>query len=269
MSSRLQRTLPGLALLGGLVAVWWWLSTVLGPLRLPSPARVLSTAWSSFFHSRALAAQMGGGAVSGLSIHLGSSLLKFVVGVGLGLLAGSLIGLAVSFDRRVAWTLDVPMAMLRAVPPLALIPFMLIWFGTGPVAQVALLAIYVALISMASTANAVSNIPRQYARYASTMGAGRTRIFRDVVLPGIVPEMLGGLRVLLAFSWGLLVVGELLGGQYGIGRVLALLVPLLRTAEIMATVLWAVVIAIVMDRLVVWLHGRLTDWAASSTADVA
>jgi ABC-type nitrate/sulfonate/bicarbonate transport system permease component len=258
-STRLRRVILGSIGVFTFLAVWYLLSLALPPVRLPSPFAVLGVAVPLLFSSPALASQFGSGE-GGIAPHLLVSLGRMLVGCGIGVLGGVVVGLAMSYDRRVGDLLNLPTRMLRAVPPLALIPFMLVWFGTGATAQIGLIALYIFLIMLVTTTSAVRNVAPVYARFARTMGATRLQMYRQVVLPAILPELLGALRVSLAFAWGLLVVAELVGGQFGIGRVLSLLIPLLQTRELMASVLWVVVVAIILDLAVLALYRRLLRW---------
>jgi ABC-type nitrate/sulfonate/bicarbonate transport system permease component len=258
-STRARRVILGSIGVFTFLAVWYLLSLALPPVRLPSPFAVLGAAVPLLFSSPALASQFGSGE-GGIAPHLLVSLGRLLVGCGIGVLGGVVVGLAMSYDRRVGDLLNLPTRMLRAVPPLALIPFMLVWFGTGATAQIGLIALYIFLIMLVTTTNAVRNVAPVYARFARTMGATRLQMYRQVVLPAILPELLGALRVSLAFAWGLLVVAELVGGQFGIGRVMSLLIPLLQTRELMAVVLWVVVVAIILDLAVLALYRRLLRW---------
>lgn len=254
-----RRILLGTVGVVAFLAVWYLLSLTLPPVRLPSPFSVLGAAVPLLFNSPALASQFGSGE-GGIAPHLLVSLGRLLLGSGIGVLGGVMVGLAMSYDRRIGDLLNLPTRMMRAVPPLALIPFMLVWFGTGATAQIGLIALYIFLIMLVTTTNAVRNVAPVYVRFARTVGATRAQAYRQVVLPAILPELLGALRVSLAFAWGLLVVAELVGGQYGIGRVLSLLIPLLQTRELMATVLWVVVVAIILDLAVLALYRRLLRW---------
>lgn len=258
-SPRVRRVLLGAVGVVAFLGVWYLLSLTLPPVRLPSPFSVLGAAVPLLYSSPALATQFGSGE-GGIAPHLLVSLGRLLVGSGIGVIGGVVVGLAMSYDRRISAFLDLPTRMVRAVPPLALIPFTLVWFGTGATAQVGLIALYIFLIMLVNTTNAVSNVAPVHLRFARTMGATRAQAYRQVVLPAILPELLGALRVALAFAWGLLVVAELVGGQYGIGRVLSLLIPLLQTRELMAAVLWIVVVAIVLDLAVLALYRRLLRW---------
>ena len=55
------------------------------------------------------------------------------------------------------------------------------------------------------------------------MGASRGQVFRTIVLPAIIPELVGGIRVGVALAWGIAVVTELLGAPVGIGKVFSMM----------------------------------------------
>lgn len=241
------------------LGAWWGVSSVLNPLQLPPPTDVAKVLFPLLFHSDSLASQFGNGK-GGILSHLFISLLRLLIGTTAGMTAGIGVGLLMSYDRRIGWLLDLPTRILRAVPPLAMIPFVLVWFGTQSISQVVLVALYIFLLVLTNTTNAVTNMPTVQVRFARTLGASKARAYRDVVLRAIMPELVGGLRVALAFAWGLLVVAELVGGQYGIGRVLSLLVPLLQTPELIATIVWIVVVAVALDALFVRLQRSFLRW---------
>lgn len=256
LASRVALGVLGVALF---VGTWFMLASAVGPLRLPSPTDVARVFFPILFESRPLATQFGSGQ-GGILPHLLTSLGRLLAGAGIGVLGGLVVGLLMSYDKRIGWLLDLPTRILRAVPPLGVIPFVLVWFGTSSTAQIALVALFVFLLVLVNTTNAIQNLPRVYERFARTMGASRRRSYRDVVLPGVLPSLVGGLRAALAFSWGLLVVAELVGGQYGIGRVLSLLIPLLRTPELIASILWIVVFAVALDGMLLAAQARLLRW---------
>ena len=241
------------------IGAWFAVAASVDPLRLPPPTDVARVVFPILFESRPLATQLGSGD-GGILPHLLASLGRLLAGTAIGVAGGLSIGLLMSYNHRVGWLLDLPTRLLRAVPPLGVIPFVLVWFGTSSTAQILLVALFVFLLILVNTTNAVQNMSPVYARFATTMGASRRRTYRDVVLPGILPSLVGGLRAALAFAWGLLVVAELVGGRYGIGRVLSLLVPLLRTPELIACIIWVVVIAVVLDTLLLAVNARLLRW---------
>lgn len=190
-SDLLRRTLLGALGFVCVLGIWQIVSLQLDPIRLPGPAAVAADFVPILFHSDPIASQIGSGS-GGILEHLLVSMVRLIIGVSLGAIGGIAIGLLMALDRRVGWFLDLPTRVLRSVPPFGIIPFLLVWFGTDQIARLLLIALYIFLLVLGNTLNAVANVPPVYAKFASTLGATRRRQFRDVVLPAILPELVGG-----------------------------------------------------------------------------
>ena len=94
----------------------------------------------------------------------------------------------------------------------------LLWFGVVPFTQVLLVTLYSAVMMILFSQRAAQNINPVYERWAMTFGAGSVFRIRHILIPGIVPEIIGGLRITLASAWGLEVFAEILGAPGGLGR---------------------------------------------------
>jgi len=230
------------------VAVWWLVAASVGPSRLPTPWQQLLALWEVVWHSPVLAAQPGG--TGRLTADLGYTTLRCITGVTAGGALGILVGLAMGWSRRLGAFLELPIEVFRTIPPLAAIPFFLMWFGPAAITQFLLLVFYAFLRVVINTLEAVRNVPPVLRQHAQTLGASSGQVYRTVVLPAIVPELVAGLRVALAASWGLEIVAELLGSPAGIGKLFAYLVPLLRPDLIIALILWTTLVAVALDQLV-------------------
>jgi sulfonate transport system permease protein len=75
--------------------------------------------------------------------HRGVSALRAAVGLALGSTIGLVLGLASGLSRRLQLVLDTPLQMLRAVPPLALVPLVILWFGLGETAKLFMVVVAV------------------------------------------------------------------------------------------------------------------------------
>ena len=77
----------------------------------------------------------------------------------------------------------------------------------------------------------------------------RGRIVRDILIPGTVPQILGGIRIALAGAWGLEAIAELLGAQYGIGKIVQVLAGATDVEGIFAALLVLGLAAVLFDAL--------------------
>jgi ABC-type nitrate/sulfonate/bicarbonate transport system permease component len=240
------------------IALWELASLLVSPIILPGPLSVLRRAATDFWSAPALSyygvedpSLAGNLAYTAENVAI-AALIAAVIGVTLGLLSAR-----IWFVRA---AMDPVMMTAGTVPILIAAPFLLIWFGVGRASAVSLVAFYIVVILYVSAQRAALNLDPIYENYALTLGGRRGRMLRDILIPGTVPEILGGLRIALAGSWGLEAVSELLGSQSGIGKVLEVLAGATDPQGILATLLVLGFAAIVTDGLAATLIARFAAW---------
>jgi ABC-type nitrate/sulfonate/bicarbonate transport system permease component len=228
-----------------LILVWWLLSSLLGEFRLPSPWVVFSGFFTTATGSKQLA--FSGAGRDGFLPHVLATLGKVTAGTILGTLVGILLGLLMMWYRPLRSFLRLPIDGLRAIPPLAFVPIFFMLFGRTLLAQLISLILYSFLLIVVNTVNAIENVQPIYQRFGYTLGATRGRVFWSVILPAIVPELIGGVRVGIIWGWGLQVIIEMMGAQTGIGKALLLTQQLNALDLILIGAAWVVLLAGFMD----------------------
>lgn len=244
--------------LGLFVALWWWAALKLGRTRLPAPDEVLARLLTSVTFARELVIQ--GGGKHGLYPHLWYTFTRTILGTAIGASFGILVGLAMGWNEKLHDFLNASMEAIRTIPPLAAAPFFLMWFGPTPGAQLGMLVFYCFLLLVVNTTSAIRNVSPVYIQFAMTQGATRGQVFRSVVLPAIVPELVGGIRVAIGVSWGIEIVTEMLGAPRGMGQVFAMLLSLQALDLIVVGIVWIAVMAVVVDLIFTRFARYITRW---------
>lgn len=152
--------------------------------------------------------------------HLGWSLLRVIVGFALGALIGIPLGYAMGLSGWFRGWFDPIVEFMRPVPPLALIPLVIIWFGiweTGKIILLFLAALWIMIIAARAGVSGV-NISKIHAAYS--LGASRWQIMRHVIVPNSLPEIFTGARVAMGVCWGTVVAAELVAAQKGAGMMI-------------------------------------------------
>src|ERR1700677_3080043 len=185
---------------------WQWASSagILPSRFLPSPRAVVS----SFIELSA----------SGeLWMHVRVSTLRalsgFVVGGGIGLLLGLL-------TASLHWAevlLDTTIRMGRNIPPLALIPLVILWFGIDESAKLFLVALGVFFPVYINTFHGIRSVDRGLVEMGRTYGLSGWPLYREIILPGALPSILVGVRFSLGLMWVILIVAETISARSGIG----------------------------------------------------
>jgi taurine transport system permease protein len=154
---------------------------------------------------------------STLQQHLLASLDKFAVSYALSVAIGVPLGLLMGRFQILDWVVTPVFEVFRYIPPIAWVPFSLLWFGTGFLAPT--LVIFAATFApcLLNAYRGVRLIDRTLLEVAQGLGAGRLRTMTEVLLPGALPHIVAGLRVSAGFGWQSLIGAELIVGSTGLG----------------------------------------------------
>jgi len=200
------------ALVVPLVLLAGWFATtsltrVFLPHQLPSPWQVVVTA-----------AELARGGE--LSRHVGASAARiaagFALGAGVALILGTLVGLSRTAERM----LDPTLQVVRNVPSLAWVPFLLLWMGIDEAPKVALIAIGGFFPVYLNLVAGIRQTDRKLIEVGYVFGLTRLELVRRIILPSALPYLLAGLRIGLGQSWLFLVAAELIASTRGLGYLL-------------------------------------------------
>lgn len=251
-ASRYRRLLPKLIVPLILIVLWLVITQLklIRPIFLPGPQDL----WKAFM-----------GMYKILPGAILTTLTMTLTGFAIGVAFGTISGLVMAYSRWVRDLLGTVFDFLRPVPVFALIPLFILWFGIGRAPQITLIALGTSVVLGVTTLEAIRNVPTIYIRAALTLGAGRQRIYSTIIVPYIVPHLIGAIRVAAAASWGLDVAAEFMGSQQGLGYLIILQQTYLRTAGIIFLVLVYSTLAVIMDTLIAQLERRITRWTERRT----
>jgi len=247
--------LVGLALV---VLLWEALTLVVAPMSLPSPLAVMRRIADDFLIADQLSyyGLPETGFFGSMLYTAGNVVMAAVLGTAIG----TPLGLVSARMPLVRSILDPIVSTVGTIPILVMAPFFLIWFGTERWSALLLVTIYVLVILYIYAQRAAENLDPIYEENARTFGADTAAVVRDVLIPGTLPQILGGIRIALAGAWGLEAIAELLGAQEGIGKIIEVLSGSLDIEGIFAALITLGVVAVVADFLVARAVGFATRW---------
>lgn len=191
-------------------------------------------------------------ALASIMRALGGFVLAVVVGVPVGLLMGE--------SRIIDAVLSPFLGFLRPIPPIALIPMFIFYFGIGENSKVALIFITALWYIILSSAAGVKAAPRDLVLAAQSLGFTRRQIFVHVILPSAMPQILTGMRVAIALCWALVVAAELIAAQVGLGYMIMDATTFFRLPVVYVWVGLIGLIGLILERGLVYLERRLLHW---------
>lgn len=249
-----------------LLGIWWGAALFVashsdrGSVLLPSPADVVRAIPRLSVFAGPQAKQSYGTAFEVIAWNTLSSAITLFGGLIIGALTGIGMGLGLGWSRRLRLMFEGPLMIVRVIPVLALLPLFLSWFGGNRTGAISFVAFAVFSMLFVNTLEAIRNVDPVVRVYARTLGASNFRVYRTVVVPAIVPEIIGGLRVVVGLAWAILLAAEFLAAQSGIGRILILAQQYFDTSRMILIVLLIMVYTYAVDRLVSAVGKRLTRW---------
>jgi len=201
---KLKTILPPLAVLVALIALWWVIVIQTESVIFPTPGQVVTgtlelvedgTLWE----------------------HIGASLFRVGCGFGLAALVAIPLGLWMGRVDGAYITLNPIFQILRPISPIAWIPIAILWFGVGNLSPVFLIFIASVFPMIVQTAAGVHTIERRYLRAAENFGVSRYVLFRQVIVPAVLPEIIVGMRIALGVAWLVVVAAEMIALRSGLG----------------------------------------------------
>lgn len=250
---RLDRRLISVISVGTVLLVWVACSFtgVLNPNKLPPVQDIAQAFWSLVLHGYE-GVPFWKEILASLARALAGFILAVLVGVPFGLLIGESEVLAAIFTPFLGF--------LRPIPPIALIPLFIFYFGIGEISKVALIFITAFWYITLSAASGVEAVSKDLVLAARTLGFSKWQVFRYVILPSALPQILTGMRVAMALCWALVVAAELIAAQVGLGYMIMDATTFFRIPIVYVGVGVIGLIGLVLERSLVWLERRLLHW---------
>ena len=149
--------------------------------------------------------------------HIAVSLSRVFLGYMLATMIAIPLGIAMGLSNRVFLFVEPIVEFLRPVPPLALIPLAVVWFGIGLTSKIFLISYGCFFAIVVNTVAGMRAVDPVHVRAAQALGASRWHILIHVVLRSAVPDIVVGLRLALGLAFLLIVGAELIAASEGLG----------------------------------------------------
>jgi NitT/TauT family transport system permease protein len=250
---RLITTSWSLLLLAIFLAAWQWGPGWLGvpDFILPHLSKVCKEAvriWSS----------------ERLLYHSGITAAEVVIGFVLGSIMGALIGYALGLSPRVEAVLSPYLLALQIAPKVAFAPLFVMWLGYTMYPKILVAVLIVFFPVLINVLSAMRTMDADLINLARSFSATRLQVFRNVEYPTTMPALFSGLRIASTLAVIGVVVGELVGGNIGLGYLLIFFEGQGNTAAVFVVIAALTVIGIVAYYAVVIAERKVLHYLPSS-----
>ena len=200
----LKSSLPSIVVIAVVVALWWVLVEATKSVIFPTP-------WQVVTGTLELAKD------GTLWEHIGASLFRVAAGFGIAVLFAIPLGLWMGWVHGAFVTLNPLFQILRPISPIAWIPIAILWFGVGNASPIYLIFIASVFPMIVQTTAGVHTIEKRFLRAAENFGVPRGKLFRQVVFPATLPQIIVGMRIGLGVAWLVVVAAEMIALRSGLG----------------------------------------------------
>ncbi len=146
-----------------------------------------------------------------------ASVYRVAIGFSIAVCIGIPLGLWAGWYLRGFQAINPLIQALRPISPIAWIPVAVLWFGVKDSSAIFLIALSSFFPIVTGTMTAVQTIPLVYVRSARNYGLDGFRLFRYVVFPACMPQIVTSLRMALGIAWLVIVAAEMIAVDSGLG----------------------------------------------------
>ncbi len=173
---------------------------------LPPPSMVLA-------RMKALATGPDAVLLNDIRMSVGRVLAGFALSVIVGVPCGLVMGIS-PFIRAL---FNPIVSIIRPLPALSWIPLSMLWLGIDEQQKYAIVFMGCFASILVYTTDATMRVDPLLTLAARNLGAKRFQVIRHVILPGALPNILSGLKVVLAIAWTCVISAEMVGANVGLG----------------------------------------------------
>jgi NitT/TauT family transport system permease protein len=249
-----RETAGTIAVFALFVALWQW-----GPGALGIPSYIVPTASECWFEFVRMLSR------DRLLLHVGVTALEVMVGFGLGALLGMVSGYVLGMSQTAEIVLSPYILALQIAPKVAFAPLFVMWFGFTVYPKILVAVLIVFFPIMVNVLTAIRLVDRDLINLARSFTATRLQVFWKIEFRAAMPPLFAGLRIGSTLAVIGVVVGELVGGNRGLGYLLTYGEGAADTPMVFVTIILLTLIGIVASLMVTWLESRVLHYIPART----
>jgi NitT/TauT family transport system permease protein len=200
--------------------------------------------------------------VSGeLPYYLSQSLEVMIYGLGIAIIVGIPLAVAMARVRRLDWALDLPINALYATPLVAVVPLLVLWFGIYLKAKIIVVFLFAVFPVLINTYQGVRECDKNMLEVARSFRSNEWRMWQDVLLPFAVPYIIAGIR--LAIGRGLIgmIIAEFYTTISGLGFMITRYANVFEMDKVFVPVIVLMVLGVSLTTMLKWAGRRIAPWS--------
>ncbi len=188
----------------------------------------------------------------------GRVLKGFAIGSSLGFIIGTLDGLLPPVRKLLAAVIGI----LRPIPPISLIPFLILWMGIGESSKLTIIAIGAFWAVLLNTIQGFQETDPKLLELAKTFGKSKIEILFRIILPSAIPSVFTGLRLGISHAWTAVVTAEMIAASSGVGYMIQIARELVRPDMLLLGIICIACIGLIIDLAMTLILKKIVYWRA-------
>lgn len=206
LRKRIYRFLPVLSII--LLICLWILASSGTMSKFPSPVEV----WERYL--KILEKPIKN---LGLLGHIWASLKRVFIALAFAWTLGISFGILIGWNKKANAVFGPVFTAFRAVPPLAWVPLVTMWFGTGEFPKVLIVFVGALMPVVVNTQAGISNVLQEYLDIGTIFHANGRQMLFEIAIPSALDAIFAGIRNSTSAGWMVVLAAEMLGGKSGVG----------------------------------------------------
>jgi len=234
-----------------ILIVWQIVGPFINPIFFTYPTKIAAAFYST--------------TVSGeLPYFLGQSLEVMIYGLGIALIIGIPLGIAMARVQWLDWALDLPINALYATPLVAVVPLLVLWFGIYLKAKIIVVFLFAVFPVLINTYQGVRECDKNMLEVARSLRSSEWQVRREVLLPFPVPYIIAGVR--LAIGRGLIgmIIAEFYTTISGLGFMITRYANVFEMDKTFVPVIVLMALGVSLTSLLKWAGRRIAPWSSAN-----
>ena len=227
--------------------VWELVGPSINPIFFTYPSKIAVAFWNAITTGE-------------LWYYTGQSLEVLVYGLGISILVGIPLGVAMARSPRLDWALDLPINAFNATPLAALVPILVLWFGIYLKAKIIIVFLFSVFSIIINTYQGVREVDKSLLEVARSFRSNERAMWRDVLLPFALPYIAAGIR--LAIGRGLvgMIIAEFYTTITGLGFMITKYANVFEMDMTFVPVILLMILGVALTSALKWFERQIAPW---------
>jgi NitT/TauT family transport system permease protein len=198
---------------------------------------------------------------SALISNAWQTLFTTLVGFGFAVVGGLALGVFIGWNKTIYGALYPVMIAFNAVPKVAVVPVLILWFGIGTVPAVITAFLISFFPIVVNVATGIATTEPELRDVLRALGASKLDIMTKVGIPRSMPYFFGSLKIAITLAFVGSVVSETVGSNSGLGFLMLTAQAAFKVELVFAALVVLAVLGVVLYAITAWVEQRMTGWA--------